>query len=131
MAPDADMPDDKAQRESCDLASAVPQAPRLNRGIWGRIEARVRRLTPFHGDVFVVTAPGFSGAPAAIGRFWCPMDLEGDLRAGNRRARGVGVLERARDRLRRGTDCGGRAAVQGQVFPSETLAWAEEAPAVL
>ena len=33
MAPDADMPDDEAQRESCDLANAVPQAPRLNRGI--------------------------------------------------------------------------------------------------
>ena len=29
MAPDADMPDDAAQRESCDLANAVPEAPRL------------------------------------------------------------------------------------------------------
>ena len=67
MAPDADMPDDEAQRESCDLANAVPQAPRLNRGIWARIEEHVRRLALFHGDVFVVTGPGFSGSPAAIG----------------------------------------------------------------
>ena len=67
MAPDADMPDDNAQRESCDLANAVPQAPRLNRGIWARIEEHVRRLALFHGDVFVVTGPGFSGSSAAIG----------------------------------------------------------------
>ena len=38
------MPDDAAQRERCDLVNAVPQAPRLNRGIWARIEERVRRL---------------------------------------------------------------------------------------
>ena len=67
MAPDADMPDDQAQRDSCDLANAVPQAPRLNRGIWARIEEQVRRLALFHGDVYVVTGPGFSGSPAAIG----------------------------------------------------------------
>ena len=67
MAPDADMPDDDAQRESCDLANAVPQAPRLNRGIWAHIEEHVRRLALFHGDVFVVTGPGFSGSPGSIG----------------------------------------------------------------
>ena len=68
MAPDADMPhDDNAQLESCDLANAVPQAPRLNRGIWARIEEHVRRLALSHGDVFVVTGPGFAGSPGAIG----------------------------------------------------------------
>lgn len=67
MAPDADMPDDAAQRESCDLANAVPQAPRLNRGVWARIEEKVRRLALFHGEVFVVTGPGFSALPSSIG----------------------------------------------------------------
>ena len=67
MAPDADMPDEAAQRESCDLANAVPQAPRLNRGRWAHIEEDVRRLALFHGDVYVVTGPGFSAPLASIG----------------------------------------------------------------
>lgn len=89
IAPDADMPDDAAQRESCDSANAVSQAPRLNRGIWARIEERVRRLALFDGDVFVVTRPGFFGAPDAIG----PDDVlvpdwtwKSRLRADHRRA---------------------------------------------
>ena len=42
LAPSGDMPDDDAQQESFSLANMVPQAPKLNRGIWQGIESAVR-----------------------------------------------------------------------------------------
>lgn len=131
MAPDADMPDDAAQRESCDLANAVPQAPRLNRGIWARIEEHVRRLALFHGDVFVVTGPGFAGSPAAIG----PDDvLVPDWTWKAVFVPSTGEHEAWVCSNVRNTACDEEpiAAVAQRfgvrAFPSETRAWAEEAP---
>ena len=131
MAPDADMPDDTAQRESCDLANAVPQAPRLNRGIWARIEEHVRRLALFHGDVYVATGPGFSGAPAAIG----PDDvLVPDWTWKAVYVPATGEHEAWVCSNVRATVCDEEpvAAIKRRfgirVFPSETRAWAEEAP---
>ncbi len=62
MAPSGDMPDEDAQQESFTLANMVPQAPKLNRGIWEGIESAVRRLAEREGDIYVVTGPIFSGA---------------------------------------------------------------------
>lgn len=62
MAPSGDMPDQDAQQESFSLANMVPQAPKLNRGIWEGIESAVRRLAEREGDIYVVTGPIFSGA---------------------------------------------------------------------
>ncbi len=62
MAPSGDMPDEGSQQESFSLANMVPQAPKLNRGIWEGIESAVRHLSEKEGDLYVVTGPIFSGA---------------------------------------------------------------------
>ena len=62
MAPSGDMPDQDAQQESFSLANMVPQAPKLNRGIWVGMESAVRRLAEREGDLYVVTGPIFRGA---------------------------------------------------------------------
>jgi len=62
MAPSGDMPDEDAQQESFSLANMVPQAPKLNRGIWEGIESAVRKLAEREGDIYVVTGPIFQGA---------------------------------------------------------------------
>lgn len=61
MAPAGDMPDDAAQEESFTLANMVPQAPKLNRGVWEGIESAVRTLAQRRGELFVVTGPIFKG----------------------------------------------------------------------
>ena len=131
MAPDADMPDDAAQRESCDLANAVPQASRLNRGVWARIEEHVGRLALFHGDVFVVTGPGLSSAPGAIGaddvlvpdRTWKAVYVPA---TGEHEA---WVCSNVHDTLCDEEPVAAIARRFGvRVFPAETRAWAEEAP---
>ena len=61
LSPSGDMPDDDAQQESFSLANMVPQAPKLNRGIWEGIERAVRRLAERQGELYVVTGPIFQG----------------------------------------------------------------------
>ncbi len=64
MSPSGDMPDEEAQHDSFSMANMVPQAPKLNRGLWSRIEAAVRRLAETQGDdqgVYVVSGPVFYG----------------------------------------------------------------------
>jgi len=61
MAPSGDMPDAEAQQESFTLANMVPQAPKLNRGIWEGIESAVRTLAERRGELYVVTGPIFKG----------------------------------------------------------------------
>jgi endonuclease G len=76
MAPSVDMPDAASQAESFTLANMVPQAPRLNRGVWEGIETAVRDLTTTNGDVYVVTGPIFQGSQlkALKGRVLVPSD---------------------------------------------------------
>ena len=62
MTPSGDMPDGRAQEQSFSLANMVPQAPKLNRGVWERIESAVRRLARREGELYVVTGPVFEGA---------------------------------------------------------------------
>ncbi len=63
MAPSGDMPDAASQHASFSMANMVPQAPRLNRGAWERIESAVRDLAQDGGadGVYVVTGPMFRG----------------------------------------------------------------------
>ena len=61
MTPSGDMPDETAQEQSFSLANIVPQTPRLNRGVWERIEAATRALASRDGEVYVVTGAAFAG----------------------------------------------------------------------
>ena len=61
LAPSGDMPDTAAQQESFSLANMIPQAPRLNRGLWEGIESAVRTMAARRGELFIVTGPIFKG----------------------------------------------------------------------
>ena len=61
MAPSGDFDTRPSQAESFSLANMIPQAPRLNRGLWEGIESAVRRLAVRDGAVYVVTGPIFQG----------------------------------------------------------------------
>ena len=61
MTPSGDMPDEIAQEQSFSLANIVPQTPRLNRGVWERIEAATRALATRDGEAYVVTGAAFQG----------------------------------------------------------------------
>ena len=67
MAPAADMPDEQSQYESFSLANMVPQAPGNNRGVWARLEKKVRTLAESYGQVYVITGPIFDVEPRRIG----------------------------------------------------------------
>ena len=62
LAPSGDMPDAEAQEESFTLANMIPQAPRLNRGLWEGMESAVRAYATRRGLLYVVTGPAFHGA---------------------------------------------------------------------
>lgn len=73
MSPSGDMPDMAAQQESFSLANMVPQAPRLNRGLWEGIESAVRTLAERRGELYVVTGPIFKGDQlATVGHIVVP-----------------------------------------------------------
>jgi endonuclease G, mitochondrial len=61
IAPSGDMFDQESQHESFSLANMVPQVPTINRGVWERIEAGVRRLAKLKGELYVITGPLFQG----------------------------------------------------------------------
>ncbi len=73
MAPSGDMPDTAAQQESFSLANMIPQAPRLNRGLWEGIESAVRTMAERRGELYVVTGPIFkSDQLATVGHVVVP-----------------------------------------------------------
>ncbi|MFC4932888.1 DNA/RNA non-specific endonuclease [Massilia sp. GCM10023247] len=61
MAPNGDMPDRSAQRESFSLANMVPQDSEHNRHIWAPIEGAVRKMAKKEGQLYVITGPAFLG----------------------------------------------------------------------
>lgn len=61
IAPSGDMFDPRSQDESFSLANMIPQEPSINRGMWERIEASVRRMTKARGELYVITGPIFQG----------------------------------------------------------------------
>ena len=62
LAPNGDMPDRRAQRESFSLANMVPQDRDHNRHIWAPIEAAVRKMAKKEGALYVITGPAFLGS---------------------------------------------------------------------
>jgi endonuclease G len=77
MTPSGDMPDAEAQGQSFSLANVVPQAPKLNRGLWEGVEATVRTLAQKEGELYVVTGPVFAGIElqALQGRVLIPTSI--------------------------------------------------------
>lgn len=61
LAPNGDMPDRRAQRESFSLANMVPQDREHNRHIWAPIEGAVRKMAKREGSLYVITGPAFLG----------------------------------------------------------------------
>ncbi|MFT8732320.1 MAG: DNA/RNA non-specific endonuclease [Acetobacter fabarum] len=65
MAPSGDQPTLQAQQETYALSNIVPQASVLNKGIWARMEHKVRLLAEREGELYVVTGPAFHLRPIA------------------------------------------------------------------
>jgi endonuclease G len=61
MSPSGDMPDEQAQYESFSLANIVPQYPKNNQILWGRIEENTRNMVRRRGELYVITGPIFEG----------------------------------------------------------------------
>lgn len=61
MSPNHDMPDRDAQHQSFSLANMIPQAPKVNRGLWADIEETVRHEIESGRTLYVVTGPLFEG----------------------------------------------------------------------
>jgi len=68
LAPAADMAwSEAAMNESFYYSNASPQVPAFNRGIWKRLESRVREWALANDSVFVVTGPVLSEISERIG----------------------------------------------------------------
>lgn len=65
MAPSGDQPTTQGQAQTYALSNIVPQASVLNKGIWARLERRVRLLARREGELYVVTGPAFHLRPIA------------------------------------------------------------------
>lgn len=58
MAPAADFKrSDEAMSETFFLSNMAPQQPKLNRGIWSKLEDQVRSLAETHGSIWIFTGP--------------------------------------------------------------------------
>jgi len=98
MAPSGDMPDPGSQQESFSLANMVPQAPRLNRGLWEGIESAIRTLAERRGELFVVTGPIFKGSQlATVGNVVVPTYVFKAVLDPGRRAAAAYVTENVDD----------------------------------
>ena len=74
LLPSADRVVSQAANDATFLLSNIsPQRPALNRGIWSRLEAQVRRWADRYGKVYVVTGPVFApDAPCLKGGVGVP-----------------------------------------------------------
>ena len=58
MAPAADFKrSEEAMSETFVLSNMAPQQPKLNRGIWSKLEDQVRSLAETHGSIWIFTGP--------------------------------------------------------------------------
>ncbi|KPK87010.1 MAG: hypothetical protein AMS27_03610 [Bacteroides sp. SM23_62_1] len=68
LVPAADMKwSPTAMRESFLMSNMSPQKPGFNRGIWRRLEEKVRDWAVQNDSIFVITGPGMSGTNEFIG----------------------------------------------------------------
>ena len=56
----------EANRETFALSNVVPQAPRLNRQAWEKLESLERKWTKTKGKLYVVTGPLYSSRPRRV-----------------------------------------------------------------
>lgn len=69
LAPAADMGwARKAMSESFYYSNMSPQQPEFNRGIWKKLEEKVRDWAVDHGEIHVITGPVFARSNKVIGR---------------------------------------------------------------
>ncbi|MEX8518774.1 MAG: DNA/RNA non-specific endonuclease [Leptothrix sp. (in: b-proteobacteria)] len=61
MSGSGDMPDMSSQHDSFSLANMVPQARRINEGLWEAIEKAVRSEVSQGHSLYVITGPLFEG----------------------------------------------------------------------
>lgn len=120
MSPSGDMPDPAAQQESFSLANMIPQAPRLNRGLWEGIESAVRTLAERRGELYVVTGPIFKGDQlATVGHVVVPTYVFKAVYDPSRRAAAAYVTENTDDATWVAVSMAQLAGLTGiDVFPS-------------
>jgi endonuclease G len=98
MAPNGDMPDRNAQRDSFTLANMVPQDGDNNRHVWAGIEQAVRKLAQKEGDLYVLTGPAFLGTDLRkIGNVLVPTHLYKVVYSPRQRAGGAYFVENRPD----------------------------------
>ncbi len=69
LAPAADMLwDEQAMLESFYMSNMSPQNPSFNRGIWKRLEAKVREWAIHNDSIIVITGPYLKDIDTAIGK---------------------------------------------------------------
>ncbi len=61
VAPNADMPSERAQEQCFSLANMIPQDPDNNRHLWAAIESSVRGMVKRGGDLYVISGPLYLG----------------------------------------------------------------------
>ena len=68
LAPAADMKWSKvAMDESFFMSNMSPQSPSFNRGIWKKLESKVRDWATSYGSIYIATGPFLDGKLTAIG----------------------------------------------------------------
>ena len=68
LAPAADMLwSEKAMKESFYMSNISPQKPGFNRGVWKKLEGRVRKLTLKEDSLIIITGPIFRDTLGSIG----------------------------------------------------------------
>lgn len=76
MAPSGNAPNKSAQWETFTLANMVPQAPKLNRGLWERYESALREMAKRRGQIYIITGPLYEGAYIKkVGRVLVPTSV--------------------------------------------------------
>jgi endonuclease G len=94
MAPNGNMPDRQAQRESFTLANMVPQDSENNRHVWAGIEGTVRKMAKKEGALYVITGPAFIGASLRkVGNVLVPSHLYKVVYSPRQKAGGAWFIE--------------------------------------
>ena len=124
MTPADDESTPEAERQSFSLANMVPQNPKLNRGLWARIEKTVRDLAERDGQVYAVTGPIFADSSVVPdGRVRVPSETFKAIDDPNGKILGAYVADNSADGKYEEVSVAKLDAMIGlDVFPELTLA---------
>ena len=77
LAPNADMPSERAQEQCFSLANMIPQNPDNHRHVWAAIESSVRGMVKRGGDLYVISGPLYLGNTLSRlnGRVFVPTNM--------------------------------------------------------